>query len=329
MKHITKLIVASLLLFPLTAMAADGFIIKGNVSGILNGYVAVTNVRRLPAAVDTSSEVLPAKVRIYNGTFVFTGRLKHPVLVQLKISTREITVFLENTSYTISGTLNGLTGASLKGGQANDDWQQYITGRSTGSDYIQAHPNSIVSAYLALMQATDSYDEAQKGYALLGPEARQTWYGRQLEAVIREYKKCGVGADFPALTLHTSDGKSFSMQDMAGKIVVLDFWASWCAPCRAYIPTLRERYNQYKDKGVAFVSLSVDDDASKWKEAMAAEKMEWNQALVEGAFGAVQKSLNIFHIPYIVVIGKDGKIAASLDSYKKDQLETLLNSLLH
>lgn len=106
----------------------------------------------------------------------------------------------------------------------------------------------------------------------------------------------------------------------------------WCAPCRAYIPTLREHYNKYKDKGVEFVSVSVDSDNDKRKEAVNAEQMQWRQVLAEGAFDdrkGVKQLLSIYHIPYVIVVDKDGKIAASLDYSKKDQLETVLNKLLH
>lgn len=318
---IKRLLYSVLALFPFIALAGNGFVIKGNISGVKNGTVTIMDAIK--------ENITCENVRINNGEFVFEGAVEHPVLAKLKISTRYINVFLENTSYTISGALNELTGSSLKGGRANDDWQQYTEGNLTGSDYMQAHPNSIASAYLAFLQATDSYNEAQKGYDYLSPEARKSWYGRQLKLQLDDYKKTGVGADFPVLILHKPDGSVFAMKDMAGKIAVLDFWASWCAPCRAYIPTLREHYNKYKNKGVEFVSLSIDDDADKWKEAMAAEKMEWKQALVDGAFSAVQKALNIYHIPYMIVIGRDGKIAASLDYSKKDQLETILNNLLH
>jgi thiol-disulfide isomerase/thioredoxin len=329
MKYKTRLIVL-LLLCPLLTMADGGFSIKGKVSGIISGYVSITTVFRVPNS-DTSNSILPDRVRIHDGEFVFTGKMEHPAMVSLKISTREITVFLENTTYTISGALNTLTGASLQGGPLNDQWQRFASLGQNDMAYIKANPDTVLSAYLALREAIDSHEKGVAAYGLLGPDARQTWMGQEAVKVLGEYKKSAPGASFPNLALHAPDGLPFSMQQMAGKIVVLDFWASWCAPCRAYIPTIREHYNKYKDKGVEFISVSVDEDAGKWKEAMAAEKMEWAQVLAAGGFegeNGVKQLLDINHIPYVIVLGKDGKIAASLDFFSKDQLDTKLDVLI-
>ncbi|HEY8388474.1 MAG TPA: thioredoxin family protein, partial [Parasegetibacter sp.] len=105
---------------------------------------------------------------------------------------------------------------------------------------------------------------------------------------------------------------------------------SWCAPCRGFVPTMRKYYKEFKDKGVEFIAVSFDDDKIKWEDAMNSLKMEWKQGIVEGGFGANSPVKNMFQIksiPHIVVIGKDGKIAETLDFYTKEKLPELLTKL--
>ncbi|SEW51073.1 TlpA disulfide reductase family protein [Chitinophaga arvensicola] len=320
MRSIFKIIVC--LLLPLYSLAEEGFVIKGKVSGIISGYVSVT---------DPAGKIqLPPKVRIVNGEFTYSGQLDHSALLDLKISTKNIRVFLENTTYTIDCSLDSLNANAIKGGTLNNQMNAFNESHLPPLDYIKANPAQELSAWFA-MKYTSTLEKATEVYQLLSPDNRNTWEGKAILEKINAFKNTGAGAAMPDLQLTAPDNKPISLQAMTGKIVVLDFWASWCAPCRAYIPTMREHYNKFKDKGVVFMAVSVDDNKEKWKEAMAETNMEWLQALAAGGFkagGGVQEALNISSIPHVVIVGKDGRIAAWLDFYKKDQLEKELIRLL-
>ena len=325
MRSIIKIII--FLLLPLYSLAEEGFVIKGKVTGVISGYVAILE------HVDAEGKpvMLPPRVRIVNGEFTFSGKLEHPELVQLKVSTKTVLVFLENTSYTVESSLDSLKGTSFKGGPLNDQFYTYQQhSNKPPMEYVKDNPSLELSAWLALRNASTA-EKAQAGYDLLDPAGKSTWHGKALLAKIESFKRTGAGAALPELKLTDPNGHAFSIGDMTGKIVVLDFWASWCAPCRAYIPQMRNHYNKFKEKGVVFVAVSVDDDKAKWQTAVNETKMEWLQGLTEGGFKAgagVQKNFNITSIPYVVIVGKDGKIAASLDFYKKDQLEKELDKLV-
>ncbi|MEZ2440380.1 thioredoxin-like domain-containing protein [Chitinophaga sp. RCC_12] len=324
MRPVIKIII--FLLLPLYSLAEEGFVIKGKVTGIISGYVAILE------HVDEAGKpaVLPPRVRIINGEFTFSGKLDHPELIQLKVSTKTVQLFLENTTYTVESSLDSLTGSSFKGGRMNDQFYAYQQYSKPQMEYVKDNPELELSAWLALRNASTA-DKAEQGYALLAPAGRSTWHGKALLAKIESFKRTGAGAALPELKLTDPDGHAFSIKDMAGKVVVLDFWASWCAPCRAYIPQMRNHYNKFKEKGVVFVAVSVDDDKAKWLTAVNETKMEWLQGLTEGGFKAgigVQQHFNITSIPHVVIVGKDGKIAQSLDFYKKDQLEKELDKLV-
>lgn len=88
-------------------------------------------------------------------------------------------------------------------------------------------------------------------------------------------------------------------------------------------------YNKYKDKGIVFLNVSIDEDVSKWQEALVKHKLEWAQGRMEGGLNKVYEMLGIKSIPYVIIVGKDGKIAASLDFSTKDKLEAELKLLMN
>jgi thiol-disulfide isomerase/thioredoxin len=317
MKYTFRII--ALLLLPLWTMANDGFVIKGKVTGIISGYVSII-----------AAEPMPERVRIVNGEFTYAGKLDHPQIVQLKVSTRTFSFFLENTNYTVNCSLDSLTSTSFKGGKLNAQWYDLLQSKKDPWKYFEENPKLEIGAWIAFRYA-EKYDKATKAYDLLTPEARSSFEGKALLERINTYKKTSAGTPFPTLNMTDPSGKPFSISELKGKIVVIDFWASWCVPCIAYIPTMREHYNKYKDKDVVFVSVSVDDVQAKWMKAMNDQKMEWLQALAEGGFKdgvGIKKLFNISGIPYVLVIDKAGNMAASLDYAEKVNLEEVIQKLL-
>ena len=141
-------------------------------------------------------------------------------------------------------------------------------------------------------------------------------------------ERLAEGKVAPEFSYPTPDGKkNLGPQDFKGKILVLDFWASWCGPCRQEIPHLKEAYKAYHDKGVEFFSVSIDKDGTAWRKAMKEENMPWEQAQAPKAGKDVMKLYQFSGIPYILVLDKEGKIVAKnlLGKALNDTLEEMLS----
>lgn len=141
-------------------------------------------------------------------------------------------------------------------------------------------------------------------------------------------ERLAEGKVAPEFSYPTPDGKkNLGPQDFKGKILVLDFWASWCGPCRQEIPHLKEAYKAYHDKGVEFFSVSIDKDGTAWRKAMKEENMPWEQAQAPKAGKDVMKLYQFSGIPYILVLDKEGKIVAKNLRGKAltDKLEEMLS----
>ena len=122
-------------------------------------------------------------------------------------------------------------------------------------------------------------------------------------------ERLAEGKVAPEFSFPTPDGKkSYGPQDFKGKILVLDFWASWCGPCRQEIPNLKKDYKEFSDKGVVFLSVSIDKDGAAWRKAMKEENMPWTQVQAPGAGKDVMKQYQFSGIPYILVLDKEGRI---------------------
>ncbi|WEK19929.1 MAG: TlpA disulfide reductase family protein [Candidatus Pedobacter colombiensis] len=124
---------------------------------------------------------------------------------------------------------------------------------------------------------------------------------------IAQAAKIADGQKTPDFAYPDLNGKKWGPKDFRGKYLIIDFWASWCGPCRQEIPHLKEVYKKYKDKGLEILSVSVDAKPADWKKAMNEERMAWPQInAVESK--PVMASYMFSGIPYLVVVDKDGKI---------------------
>jgi len=120
-----------------------------------------------------------------------------------------------------------------------------------------------------------------------------------------------AAADF---SLRTPTGEDLSLSALRGQFVLVDFWASWCMPCRAEIPHLKELYAQYHAAGLEILGVSTDAHPEAWKRAMAQEQMPWRQVLDSysgtGNFSDVAGRYGIEFIPYTLLLDKEGIVLA-------------------
>ena len=126
------------------------------------------------------------------------------------------------------------------------------------------------------------------------------------EKMLRERMKEGNPA--PEFTFLNEKGRTVSINKLKGKIIVLDFWASWCGPCRREIPNMKKYYAEYKTKGVQFLSVSIDAKKDDWTKALKEEQMLWMQGWTPDSGKSVLKTYQFDGIPFIILIDKEGKI---------------------
>ncbi len=180
-------------------------------------------------------------------------------------------------------------------------------------DWVNKHPD--VSAASYLMNAYLGNLPKQEFMAMvdkLGPNVKNTFTIKYMME-----QRTGVSADFmtrvgkaaPAVEVKDNTGKTVTLNNFKGKVVLLDFWASWCKPCREQNPHLIKVYEKYKAKGFEILSVSLDEDKDKWLKAIAEDKLTWTQVVGDkGGESKIAKDYKVFALPSTIVIDREGNI---------------------
>lgn len=144
----------------------------------------------------------------------------------------------------------------------------------------------------------------------LSPKMKVSPMGKEVLAKADIIKSTATGAHFADVELVDPQGAKHRLSEYLGKgnYTLLEFWASWCGPCRGSIPHLKQVYGLYHPQGFDIVSVSMDDNLNNWKKALAEENMAWTQLACSDGFGNVAKTYNFNGIPYCVLIGPDGEV---------------------
>lgn len=132
----------------------------------------------------------------------------------------------------------------------------------------------------------------------------------KFEELCGKWAKIAKGEPSPSFKYMDIDGKEVSLEDLAGKYVFIDVWATWCGPCRGEIPALKELEHKFKDKNIHFVSISCDQDKSAWEKMVKEDKLGGIQ-LHNGADREFMETFMISGIPRFILLDREGKIVAS------------------
>ncbi|MEL1253113.1 TlpA disulfide reductase family protein [Flavobacterium sp. DGU38] len=191
------------------------------------------------------------------------------------------------------------------------------------TDLIIRHKDSWWGAFFMMSQFSYLTPEQKPLFDQLSETAKNSYYGKLADAEVNP--KSLVGTNVAAFNLKDKDGKSVSIKDIAkGKeYILIDFWASWCAPCRKEIPNLKKAYEEFATKGFEIVSISTDDNQKAWNTAMTKENMLWPNLLDNDV---VSKSFNVKTIPATFLMDKNGTIIAT--DLRGEALDAKLKELL-
>lgn len=151
-------------------------------------------------------------------------------------------------------------------------------------------------------------------------------YTKELDEVIAN-KEFKVGCEAPAFAISGMDGQEIELKNYAGKYVLLDFWASWCGPCRREMPNVVKLYKECKNKNFEIIGISLDKKESDWKKAVKDLGMTWPQACDFLVWqGPVARKYNLSAVPYTVLINPEGKVVA-LDLRGQELIDTIKSML--
>ncbi len=215
---------------------------------------------------------------------------------------------------TVFDTLDAVSIRSNANFQELRDWvllPYFEEVRETYLDFFDKHSQSFVTAYylsqnvIEMNQGVFPTDSLQAYYNRWRVPVKNSWYGNKITEELAKRQVAMPGMEAFSFNQADINGHTLSLSSFRGKYVLLDFWGSWCVPCRKGNPHLKELYYQYKDKGFDIIGIAKDDNTKNaWIKAVEKDGLPWHQILV----GDLDTKYNVTSYPTKILIDKQGKI---------------------
>jgi peroxiredoxin len=323
-------------------LSAQNTIITGNLKGLKADQVKLMYLLGTDRKVDS--------IKVVNEKFSWKGTLAEPKHMYLMVPKGSYAFYAQSGKITITGNADSAESIKVAGSKIQDEstafeksiedltsqeiplYQQYghvskkaqtaletklseirEEKRRRAYQYIAVHPSSFYSIDLIWERATygSEYEAVKKLYDLLDDKAKQTVSGKAVGDRLNVLKRSALGAPMIDFSQNDTAGSAVHFSDFKGKYVLVDFWASWCGPCRAENPNVLNAYNEYKDKNFTVIGISLDDKSDNWKKAIRDDNMPWTQLSdLKGWGNEVSAYYGIVGIPSNLLIDPSGKIVA-------------------
>jgi thiol-disulfide isomerase/thioredoxin len=202
--------------------------------------------------------------------------------------------------------------------------------KQLAKDYATTHPSSYVAVYevLSYFSYNPDAEELQVLYNGFAPEIQSSHLGTELKKVLDAALLTGVGRPAPVFTQADTKGRPVTLSSLKGQYVLVDFWASWCGPCRAENPNVLKSYRTYHSKGFTVLGVSLDDEKSPWLGAIKKDGLPWTEVSdLKGWKNSAAVLYGVEGIPMNFLLDKNGTIVAK--GLRGDDLEKKLAEFLH
>lgn len=206
-------------------------------------------------------------------------------------------------------------GEFMKNYKAQQDSAQIETVEAQMA-FIKANP-AVESAAESFSKfiTTLTLEQMEEVFYTFTPKVQNSFLAKKVKDEIVALNAVKPGNVAPDFTLKTLAGDDFTLSSLKGKYVVLDFWASWCGPCRASIPGIKELYAQYKEKGLEIVGVSCDKDAAAWKKAIEDDQIPWIHVIDTQDASRAAGKYAVHYIPSLFLIDQEGKMIGKIDHH--------------
>jgi len=180
--------------------------------------------------------------------------------------------------------------------------------------FAAEHPGSLITVLLIeRMFASKAVEELKIKELIeaITPEIKESDAGKKLMTLWEANLSTAIGSNAIDFSGPNPNGEIISLSNLKGKVTIIDFWAAWCKPCRAENPNVVAVYNQYHDKGLEIISISLDKKKEDWIAAIAADQMDWHHISSLAYFSdPIAKQYNINAIPATFILDENGTIVA-------------------
>ncbi|WP_462337945.1 TlpA family protein disulfide reductase, partial [Phocaeicola barnesiae] len=191
-------------------------------------------------------------------------------------------------------------------------WEQNTKKLNMEKYMARFYNDQAFAPFIMLFEMTNelSLDELKELRGQLNEKLNNHPYTKELDEIIAN-KEFKVGVEAPEFSIKGMDGEDIELKNFAGKYILLDFWASWCGPCRNEMPNVVKLYKECKGKNFEIIGISLDQKPEPWKKAVKDLKMTWPQACdFQVWYGPVARKYNLSAVPYTVLINPEGRIEA-------------------
>ncbi len=363
MRNLLAILVLALTVFACQS-AKDEFSIKGSIAGVETGKVYLQKiVDGRPQSIDTA-DVVDGKFTFKGKMEIPDIRIlrlnEQDYFAQLFLDNSSVKVIankdsLRNTKITGSATQDVfqvyLTELERLNKQVSDLQQKYQAAMSSGNtdeakkteidytamidnmkvftkNFVKEHNSSVVAAYITLVQLAPQLEvsELDSIVAKFPAEINSSEYVTKLKEMSDGMKKTAIGAVAPDFTMNDPAGKPVQLSSLRGKVVMIDFWASWCKPCRQENPNVVKLYQKYNSKGFEIIGVSLDRTNEEWVKAIQDDQLSWvHVSDLQFWQNAAARLYSVNSIPQTYLLDKEGKIIAK--GLRSEQLAAKLAEL--
>lgn len=289
----------------------DGYVIQGEVEGLADGNIYLKSFRNKMFFDQDTAEVK-------DGKFTFKGKVEQPLLYGLVTDEMSYPAqfFLENVDMKVRLNQDGEI-ISIQDSPANDLFLSnsdkiFEDGYNIDS-LVSKYPESPVAAFYLYRYFTYQLplEELKSTRAKISPDLNNSPYVKDLDQIINTLENVQIGKKAPEFSLPDTAGVNISLSDFRGKYVLLDFWASWCPPCRKENPNVVKAFQDFKDKNFTVVGISLDNNKEKWLKAIHDDNLMWTHVSDLKLWDSEVPALyGVRGIPSNVLLDPDGVIIA-------------------
>lgn len=326
MKKIIVILALCLGITEIQAQQESNLQLKGTVVDTVTKYVYLQKFHnKMFTTIDS--------VKVINGNFSFKTKVKLPELYGLSVNTENIPlyIFLEKTPITVKlSPVKNYSTSVVEGSATQDLFDTYRKTKDVEiSKFITEHPASIVSAYV--LYRNWSYrltpDQITQNIALLDKSQQNNTYVKELKELVTVLNGLAVGKKAPDFVANNPDGKPVRLSENLKGYTLVDFWASWCAPCRKENPNIVAAYKEFHDKGFNVFGISLDKKKENWIKGIKDDHLDWQQVSELIYWNSeIAKLYGVRAIPANYLVDSKGIIVAR--NLRGEDLQTTLHGLL-